>query len=62
MLAMRACKASITIGKPLDMQRMMRLVAGLSTLKAPWSCAHGRPTLRHLCMLAEDAQHGGGAI
>lgn len=53
MLAMRACKSSITMGKPLDHARMKRLLAGLSELRAPWSCAHGRPTLRHLCVLPQ---------
>lgn len=55
MLAMRACKSSITMGKPLDHARMKRLLAGLSELRAPWSCAHGRPTLRHLCVLPQAA-------
>lgn len=55
MLAMRACKSSITMGKTLDHARMKRLLAGLSELRAPWSCAHGRPTLRHLCVLPKAA-------
>lgn len=48
MLAMRACKASIRIGKPLARAEQAAVVARLATLDAPWSCAHGRPTMRFL--------------
>jgi DNA mismatch repair ATPase MutL len=28
--------------------QMARVLANLTTLKAPWNCPHGRPTMRHL--------------
>ena len=51
MLAMRACRSSIMIGKALDLRRMKGILNNLSTLKAPWNCPHGRPTMRHLADL-----------
>jgi len=42
MLAMRACRSSIMIGKPLDRARMQRVLQHLSELDSPWNCPHGR--------------------
>jgi len=44
-LASKACRASIMIGDPLKMSEMKQVVHNLSTLKSPWNCPHGRPTL-----------------
>ena len=51
MLAMRACRCSIMIGRALDRVQMERVLHHLATLRAPWSCPHGRPTMRHACSL-----------
>jgi len=51
MLAMRACRCSIMIGRALDTQQMERVLQHLSELRAPWNCPHGRPTMRHLADL-----------
>ncbi|KAH7584039.1 MutL C terminal dimerization domain [Nakaseomyces glabratus] len=51
MFAMRACRSSIMVGKPLNMRTMTRVVQNLSTLDKPWNCPHGRPTMRHLMEL-----------
>ncbi|KAG1669863.1 hypothetical protein FOA52_012451 [Chlamydomonas sp. UWO 241] len=51
MLASRACRSSIMIGRALDSAFMKRVVSGLSGLDAPWNCPHGRPTMRHVCVL-----------
>lgn len=48
MFAMRACRSSIMIGKPLNKSKMKVVVQHLSTLDKPWNCPHGRPTMRHL--------------
>ena len=48
MFAMRACRSSIMIGKPLVKRTMERVVSNLSTLDRPWNCPHGRPTMKHL--------------
>ena len=48
MFAMRACRSSIMIGKPLVKRTMERVVNNLSTLDKPWNCPHGRPTMKHL--------------
>lgn len=45
MLATRACRSSIMIGEALNMQTMRKVVSDLGTLKSPWNCPHGRPTL-----------------
>ena len=55
MLAMRACRSSIMIGKALDRPVMQRILEHLADLHAPWNCPHGRPTMRHLCVLPNAA-------
>jgi DNA mismatch repair ATPase MutL len=51
MLAMRACRSSIMIGTALTHARMRQIVSRLAGLDAPWNCPHGRPTMRHVCVL-----------
>lgn len=51
MFAMRACRTSIMIGKPLAKKTMTKVVRHLSELQKPWNCPHGRPTMRHLMEL-----------
>ena len=51
MFAMRACRSSVMIGKPLPARQMERLVRHMGELDKPWNCPHGRPTMRHLCGL-----------
>lgn len=53
MFAMRACRSSIMIGKPLAMKTMVKVVRNLSQLDKPWNCPHGRPTMRHLMELKD---------
>lgn len=53
MLAMRACRSSIMIGKPLTKKTMSKVVRHLSSLDKPWNCPHGRPTMRHLMELKD---------
>lgn len=48
LLASKACRSSIMIGKPLTRQKMLEILNNLSTLVSPWNCPHGRPTMRHL--------------
>ncbi|PXF45487.1 Mismatch repair endonuclease PMS2 [Gracilariopsis chorda] len=51
MLASRACRKSIMIGTALSHSQMGKVVCNLATIKHPWTCPHGRPTMRHLCVL-----------
>ena len=48
MLASRACRSSIMIGKDLDVRLMQKILTNLASLQSPWNCPHGRPTLRYL--------------
>ncbi len=48
MLAMRACRSSVMIGTALTQASMQNIVQRMADMKAPWSCPHGRPTMRHL--------------
>ena len=41
------------IGTALDARRARGLLRNLATLKAPWNCPHGRPTMRHVADLAK---------
>lgn len=60
MLASRACRSSIMIGRALSREEMQRVLGRLADLRAPWNCPHGRPTMRHVCVLP-PAPSGGGA-
>ncbi|KAI1816444.1 DNA mismatch repair protein MutL [Poronia punctata] len=51
MFAMRACRSSVMIGKPLSIKQMEKLVRHMGEIDKPWNCPHGRPTMRHLCGL-----------
>lgn len=48
LLASRACRSAIMIGRWLKRDQMRRVLSGLARLHQPWNCPHGRPTLRHL--------------
>lgn len=48
MLAMRACRSSVMIGTALTQASMQNIVQRMADMAAPWSCPHGRPTMRHL--------------
>jgi DNA mismatch repair protein PMS2 len=48
LLAMRACRSSIMIGKTLTSTMMSKIVRHLGEMDKPWNCPHGRPTMRHL--------------
>ena len=48
MLAMRACRSSIMVGKVLTLKQMERVVRNMGEMEKPWNCPHGRPTMRHL--------------
>ncbi|GAB0491520.1 hypothetical protein MMPV_002774 [Pyropia vietnamensis] len=47
-LANRACRKSIMIGAALGRLQMRRVLVHLAGLTHPWTCPHGRPTMRHL--------------
>ena len=51
MFAMRACRSSIMIGRPLTDARMRSVVEHMGKIDKPWNCPHGRPTMRHLLSL-----------
>ena len=48
MLAMRACRSSIMVGKTLTKKGMRGVVRHMGEIDKPWNCPHGRPTMRHL--------------
>ncbi|KAK5730080.1 ATP-binding mismatch repair protein [Elasticomyces elasticus] len=51
MLAMRACRSSIMVGKRLAVKQMQKVVRHMGEMEKPWNCPHGRPTMRHLAGL-----------
>lgn len=51
MFASRACRSSVMIGTSLTHSKMSTIVDHMADLNAPWSCPHGRPTMRHLVEL-----------
>nr|POE75160.1 isoform 3 of mismatch repair endonuclease pms2 [Quercus suber]POE94761.1 isoform 3 of mismatch repair endonuclease pms2 [Quercus suber] len=50
-LAMRACRSSIMVGKTLTHGQMQKVVGHMGEMEKPWNCPHGRPTMRHLAGL-----------
>lgn len=48
LLASRACRGSVMIGKTLRKSKMEDIVRHMGSMDKPWSCPHGRPTMRHL--------------
>ncbi|KAF2629148.1 DNA mismatch repair protein-like protein pms1 [Macroventuria anomochaeta] len=48
LLASRACRSSVMIGKTLQNMQMENIVRHMGSMDKPWSCPHGRPTMRHL--------------
>ncbi|KAF3330253.1 DNA mismatch repair protein PMS1 isoform X1 [Carex littledalei] len=58
MLASRACHTSCTVGDALTKTEMQRILANLATLRSPWNCPHGRPTMRHLVDLTTIRKEG----
>jgi len=61
-LASKACRSAVMIGKGLNVYEMSQLVSRMSTLQQPWNCPHGRPTMRHLihttgATTAQDHHH-----
>ncbi|KAF9519637.1 hypothetical protein BS47DRAFT_1336722 [Hydnum rufescens UP504] len=53
MFASRACRKSIMIGKALTSGQMTGVIRHMGMTDQPWSCPHGRPTMRHLVSLRE---------
>lgn len=51
MFASRACRMSIMVGTALHKRQMQKVVRNLADIEHPWTCPHGRPTMRHLCTL-----------
>ena len=51
MLAMRACRSSVMIGKALAAGTMQSMLDRMAGLTSPWNCPHGRPTMRHLAAI-----------
>ncbi len=54
MFASRACRKSIMIGEPLSEKKMKEVVTRLRDVEQPWTCPHGRPTIRHIKDLLDD--------
>ncbi|TKA64906.1 hypothetical protein B0A55_10291 [Friedmanniomyces simplex] len=74
-LAMRACRSSIMVGKTLAVRQMQKVVGHMGEMEKPWNCPHGRPTMRHLAGLgawngwqegdvldADKAEDGGAQV
>jgi DNA mismatch repair protein PMS2 len=64
LLASRACRSSVMIGKTLKTTRMKEIVRHMGSMDKPWSCPHGRPTMRHLFGLEmwEGWSEGDGVV
>ncbi|KAL3276159.1 hypothetical protein HHI36_020878 [Cryptolaemus montrouzieri] len=52
LLASKACRKSVMVGKSLSPKDMKQLVEHMGEIEQPWNCPHGRPTIRHLINLS----------
>ena len=52
-LAMKACRSSIMIGKSLSKGQMKQIILQLGQIDKPWHCPHGRPTIKYLSSLGK---------
>lgn len=62
MLASRACRKSVMIGRALTTRQMNVILHHMGQIDQPWNCPHGRPTMRHLHQLHTYPQQAQGAI
>ena len=46
--ASKACRTSVMIGMALTKKKMSAIVKNMGKMDFPWSCPHGRPSMRHL--------------
>ncbi|CXH88903.1 DNA mismatch repair protein PMS1, putative [Plasmodium berghei] len=47
-LASKACRNAVMVGKTLNISEMITIKKKLSVLKNPWNCPHGRPTIKYI--------------
>ncbi|CAD2084592.1 DNA mismatch repair protein PMS1, putative [Plasmodium vinckei brucechwatti] len=47
-LASKACRNAVMVGKPLNISEMITIKKKLSVLQNPWNCPHGRPTIKYI--------------
>ncbi|GAA5974445.1 hypothetical protein JCM11641_003218 [Rhodosporidiobolus odoratus] len=57
MFASRACRKSVMIGKALNAKQMTQIIQHMGGMDQPWSCPHGRPTMRWLHALDTSSRH-----
>lgn len=48
LLASRGCRSSVMVSRTLEKTQMESIVRHMGNMDKPWSCPHGRPTMRHL--------------
>lgn len=53
-IASKACRAATMIGDALDHAKMKSILLNMGYLEQPWSCPHGRPTIRLLTRIARS--------
>ena len=63
-LAMKACRSSIMIGKSLSKSQMKQIILQMGQIDKPWHCPHGRPTIKYLYSLNRFVQwrEGDGVV
>ncbi|OIR58274.1 MAG: DNA mismatch repair protein Pms1/Mlh2 [Amphiamblys sp. WSBS2006] len=52
-VASMACRSSVMIGDAVGRRRMGEIVHGIGRLEKPWTCPHGRPTIRAIGWVGE---------
>eukprot|EP00957_Ditylum_brightwellii_P027825 2103642-Ditylum_brightwellii.AAC.1 len=52
--ASRACRGSIMIGTALSDKDHEKILNKLDGTDDPWTCAHGRPPMRHVICLSKQ--------
>jgi len=55
---MRSCRGAIKANQKLSLAEMKRLVADMRTIRNPWACVHGRPTILRMSLNRLDGHFG----
>jgi len=55
---MKSCRGSVKANQKLSLPEMRRLLSDMRTIKNPWACVHGRPTVLRMSLNRLDGHFG----
>ena len=55
---MKSCRGAVKANQQLALPEMRRLLADMRTIRNPWACVHGRPTVLRMSLDKLDGHFG----